>query len=122
MKGQFFIISTVIIVSALMVIVQHLYDFGKVDLTNVEEMRELDYIGIVKDTLRNTIIDSTRVWGDCSKLNKDLNYSIYFMKNKLKEKGINLEISYNIHSACGADFNFNISTSDYFSETNFNYP
>jgi len=51
MKGQFFIISTVIMVAALIMITQYMYDYGRVDLTQVEQMQELNYIEDVQNTL-----------------------------------------------------------------------
>jgi len=119
MKGQFFIISTVIIISALIIIVQYLYDYGRADLTKIQELRELDYIQNIKDTLGNAVKNSIQTWG-CSRLENDLDYSITFLKNKLLEKGIKLDVSYT-NNCPRVDFDFNISSSGYFSETSFTY-
>lgn len=116
MKGQFFIISTVIIVAALIVLVQYLYDYRKVDLTTLEESQELNYIQQVKDNLKSTIDNS-----DCTRLEQDLTDTEKFLENQMIKQGITLKITHTIVN-CHSSFEFNISSSGFFSNTKFTYP
>ncbi|MFQ6020871.1 MAG: hypothetical protein ACE5J4_02520 [Candidatus Aenigmatarchaeota archaeon] len=118
MKGQFFIISSVIMISAMILMVQYLYDFNKLDLTKLQEMYELDYIQMIKDSLAGTIDNS-----NCNRLEQDLEDAEEFLKDQLIKKGIRLEIYHEITSNCPTTyFNFSLITSNLYTYTEFTYP
>ena len=118
MKGQFFIIASVIMISATMVLIQYLFDYGKIDLTKIEERGPQDYIQSIKDTLIKTVQDS-----DCSVLDQELKSSEAFIKTQMIKKGIVFNI---IHQAscppASAHFNFTLQTIDILTNTEFTYP
>lgn len=117
MKGQFFIISTVIIVAAVILLTQYLFDYRKVDLTSLEETKELNYIQSIKDSLKSTVDNS-----DCTRLDSNLIETEKFMKNQLIQEGITLNIAHTVLSCPRTSFEFNISSSGFFSNTKFTYP
>ena len=117
MKGQFFIIASVIMVSATILLVQYLFDFTKIDLTKLEERRELDYIQPIKDVLIQTIKDS-----DCSVLEKELAYTESFVKSQMIKKGIVFDSSHRIINCPTTFFNFTLRTTNSLTKTEFTYP
>jgi hypothetical protein len=125
MKGQFFIIASVIIVFTLVGLIRYIYDFGSINLSEIEEMGELNYISYIKKTLNDTAYSSYLVDEDCDKLIMDLDSTINFLENRLKEKGINLEISYQINCFPTGippptiSFSYSITTKNLYTSTNF---
>lgn len=116
MKGQFFIIASVIMVSATMLLVQYLFDFAKTDLTKLEERRELDYIQPIKDVLIQTAKES-----DCSVWEKELAYTESFVKSQMIKKGIVFDSSHRI-TDCTVYFDFTLKTTNSLTKTEFTYP
>lgn len=116
-KGQFFVISSIILVSVMFLISQYLFDYGKVNLTKTGELRELDYIRIIKENLIETARNSL-----CERLEEELSDSEKFMENQLAEKGIGFSVEHDIISCSEVNFSFNITSSNYFSRTEFSYP
>lgn len=123
MRGQFFIISSVIIISALVAITQYMYDFGKVDLTRVEELRETSYVHYVKDALLATTAGTYQMAG-CNRLDAELNATEKFLADKLLGNGLMLVATHDI-SGCPASpvikFRFNLTAANFRSETSFSY-
>ena len=117
MKGQFFIIASIIMISAIILLVQYLFDFGKVDLSQLEERGSLDYIQSIKDSLIKTIQNSP-----CSLLEQELRESEAFIKSQMIKKGIVFEISHQIASCPTTHFNFTLRTSNSLTQTDFTYP
>lgn len=110
MKGQFFIISTVIIIAALALMVQYFYDYSKVDLTKSEQLAEADYVYMIKNTLRNAANISYHQEG-CTRVDADLNETEKFFKDQLIKKGISFN---GFHSGCpNVNFQFNLTSNDF---------
>ena len=119
MKGQFFIISTVIMISSLILITQYLYDYGKVDLADTREMQELKYIEDIQDTLRSTVLLSCK-GGTQENLDANLEFTEQFLKSKFLERGMVLDIT--SQATCtpiSGKFNFTIKTNEYEIENSF---
>jgi hypothetical protein len=116
-KGQFFIISAVIIASILLVVSNHFSSFSAISLTGNAEISELEYIRMIKDSLKNTAAFST-----CDRLDEDISSAEYFLSGKLAEQGIELSANHQIISCNNIKFNFNLSSGNFFSSTEFNYP
>ncbi len=116
MKGQFFIISAVIIIAALAMITQNFYDYSKVDLTKVEQMREGDYVYMIKNTLKNV----ARISYDqesCVRVSADLDEAEKFFEEQLIKQGIDFEGE---HSGCPTvDFQFNLTSNEFKAEVSF---
>ncbi len=122
MKAQFFIIGSVIMVYTLTMMIRYIYGFTYIDLTQLEEMGELYYIKFIKESLINSV-NSSFVSRDCNKLEADLNNTISFLKGKMIERGISLEVNYNILSCPPPEiyFNFSLRTSNLYTLTEFKY-
>ncbi|MDD5417230.1 MAG: hypothetical protein PHU12_04645 [Candidatus Aenigmarchaeota archaeon] len=121
MKGQFFIISTVIMISALMLIMNYLYDYGKIDLTNIEQMQELNYISDIKNSLRSTVRTACLTDQDPIHLDRSLNATESFLKDKLLARGIILDVRHRAISCTPtvtADIRFTIKSNDFYIENN----
>ncbi len=116
-KGQFFIISAVIISSILLVVSNYFSSFSAISLTGNAEISELEYIKMIKDNLRNTAAFST-----CDRLDEDVSSAEAFLSGKLAEQGIELSANHLIVSCNNIKFNFNLSSENFFSSTEFNYP
>ena len=116
MKGQFFIIASVIMISATMVLIQYLFDYGKIDLTKIEERGPQNYIQSIKDTLAKTAQDS-----DCSILDKKLRDTEAFIKTQMIKKGIVFTVSHQINCP-SVNFDFSLQTTDTLTNTQFTYP
>ncbi len=116
-RGQFFIISAVIMVSILVSISQYIFGYTAVDLTRVQETQELNYISAIKDSLYSTAKISF-----CERLDADLRETEFFLTNNLAQQGINLKIRHNIISCSQVAFQFNITSPNFFSKTEFYYP
>jgi len=115
-KGQFFIISAVIIASMLLVVSQHFSGFSRILLTKNTEMSELEYIGMIKKSLNNTIKIS-----DCSRLEDEISAAETFMSKELAEQGIEMSAKHQIISCGSVKLNFNLSSQNFFSSTEFLY-
>jgi len=123
MKGQFFIIATIVIISSLSLIIRYLYDFNKIDLTKVEEMYELNYIQYVKESYKETI-DAVLSNNGCDRLEADLNYTTKFLKDNLNKKGIMIFTEGPIiETQCSSvKLNFSLVSSEFYSYTEFYFP
>jgi hypothetical protein len=115
MKGQFFVMSTVIMILTLMALIRYFYDFSDIDLPRLKEMSELNYIPFIKEILDDTVASFN---GDCDKLQGDLTFTKNFLENRMIGRGINLSITYNGYCP-PIDFNFTIRTSNLYTETFF---
>ncbi len=116
MKGQFFIISTVIIIAALALITQYFYDYSKVDLTKSEQMIEGDYVYMIKNTLKKTAQISYDQEA-CVRVDADLNETEKFFEEQFIKKGIVFEGE---HLGCPTvDFQFNLTSDNYNAELSF---
>jgi hypothetical protein len=117
MKGQFFVMATVIMILTLMALIRYFYDFSEIDLPQIKEISELNYIPFIKETLDDTVASFNN---DCNKLQDDLTYTKDFLENKMIERGMNLSINYQFN--CPPPnilFNFTIRTSNLYTETLF---
>jgi len=120
MKGQFFIISTVIMIAALIMITNYLYDYGKVDMTQIEQMQELNYIEDVQQSLTETARISCQ-HGNNAMLINNLDNTKNFLEESFLNKGIKLNIVIN-SATCPpgtTDVDFTIDSSKYHIEKSF---
>ncbi|MBR9682797.1 MAG: hypothetical protein GOV02_03915 [Candidatus Aenigmarchaeota archaeon] len=122
MKGQFFIIATVVIIAAMILLMQYLLDFGASDLTVVEQFRESEYVPQIKQGFIQGINNSLES-GDCDKLAPDLIDMESNFKRELISKGISFNADFNTTS-CPTDITveFNLTTNRFLSKTSFSYP
>ena len=104
-------------VSAIILLIQYLFDFGKIDLTKLETRRELEYIQPIKDTLSETVQNSA-----CDLLETELKYTESFIKSQMIKKGIVFDITHQIISCPTTKFNFTLRTTNSLTQTNFTYP
>lgn len=121
MKGQFFIISTVIMISALILITNYLYDYGATDLTSIEQMQELNYISDIQNNIRSTAEISCYAGSD-ELLVKNLDLISENLKKSLLEKGIQFSmITLPISPSCTSETyaKFIIKSSEFEIESNF---
>lgn len=122
MKGQFFVMATVIMIYTLMAMIQYVYDFSNINLIQIKTLVETDYIQNIKDVLNKTVVSSG---SDCNKLDVDLNSVGSFLKTEMINRGVNLTIMYKIKS-CPAPlnvyFNFSLKTPELYTFTEFNSP
>jgi len=123
MKGQFFVMATVIMIYTLMTMIQYVYDFSGVNLVQLKKMAELYYIQYIKDALNKTVVSSSTSL-DCNKLEIDVNATEITLKNALISRGINLIINHKINcpSSPLAYFNFSLRTPELYTFTEFNTP
>ncbi len=116
-KGQFFIISAVIIASLLLMVSSNFSDFSNIRLAETAEISELEYIGLIKKTLNNTAALS-----DCNTLDESLFGAEGFIAAKLAEQGIEMSAAHNVLSCGSVKMAFNLSSQNFFSSTEFYYP
>lgn len=116
-KGQFFIISAVIIASLLLIISHYFSGFSAISLTKNFEMSELGYIGMIKKSLNDTASIA-----NCDALDEEISSAENFFSRKLAEQGIQMTAAHSIASCGSVRFGFNLSSSGFFSSTEFNYP
>ena len=116
MKGQFFVISAVIIVLAVFSIYQILSDFEKIDFRKLEEMREPEILMQVKDSLENTAKASISLDPECRLLNEDLTRTEEKLKKWLAENGIIFEYDNKINCP-NVEIDFNLTSIDFSSQT-----
>ena len=121
MKGQFFIIATVVIIAAMIMLMQYLFDFGKTDLTLLEELNEPDYIAMVKSGFI-TGINASLTTGGCGRLDADLADMKDYYKTSLLAKGISFNALFDTTDCPNVDVEFNLSTNRFHSVTDFSYP
>ncbi|MBU3957942.1 MAG: hypothetical protein KKB25_02620, partial [Nanoarchaeota archaeon] len=76
-KGQFFIISAVIISSLLLIISHYFSGFSTISLTENSEMSELEYISMIKESLNDTAALSK-----CDTLDEEISSSENFFSKK----------------------------------------
>jgi len=116
MRGQFFIISAVIMISALLLITQYMYDFSRTDVAFLAELRETDYVRYVQTSLTNTVLTFSAK--PDSVLNDELTASEKFMKSNLAERGIEMSANHVI-AFDNVNIKFNITAPNFFSQTAF---
>jgi len=131
MKGQFFVMATVIMIYTLMTLTQYLYSFSDINLVQLKKMSEFYYIPEIKNALNETALSSNTSL-DCSKLNADLNSTENFLKQELISRGITLEVNHSIVTcpqtcppncpSFNVSFNFSLKTSNLYTFTQFNIP
>ena len=122
MKGQFFMISTVIMISALVLITHYLYDYGKVDLTQIEQMQELNYIEDIENSLESVARISCD-GGSSTLADYNVALTIDQLKNSFIEKGIVLNIiSYGTNCGGGSiEFDMSMDSSEFHIEKEFTF-
>ena len=121
MKGQFFIISSVIIVYVIIATFQYLSSFGDINLSRISEMHDMSYISQVRDALSQVIVISNASSG-CERIDGDLNFTENFLKRELATNGITLTVSHiitNCPSLAKVHVNFSIRDSQTYSSTEF---
>ncbi len=115
-KGQFFIISAVIIGSMIALVTQYLSDYGKVDLTKTRDFYELQNLKYTKDMLTKTLDASS-----CPNYEEDLVFAENFLRDQLSKKGIKFDASHSVNCP-SVRVVFNLTSSRFFSTTDFRYP
>jgi len=123
MKGQFFVMATVIMIYTLMTMIQYIYDFSDINLVQLKTVTEFDYIRYVKDTLDTTVMSSFLPGKDYEKVESDIISTIIFLKSKMIERGISLTVRCDLIVDCypnlNVSFNFSIKTSNLYTVTEF---
>jgi len=120
MKGQFFVVATVIIIITLMSLVRYFYSFSDINLSKIKELSELEYIPYIKQTINDTVFSFN---GDCDKLREDLNYTKNFLEGEMIKRGMLLNINYVFNCPpTPTTFTFTIKTSEIYTETTFTTP
>ena len=112
MRGQFFVISSVIIMTSLVLITQYLHDFGKTNLAAIAELRETDYVRYVQAALENTANSS------CSNVHVELDAVEELLKTNLAERGIQLTTSHS-RTTPFIDMTFSVASPGFSSQTAF---
>lgn len=84
-------------ISALILITNYLYDYGKTDLTNVEYMQELNYISDIQNSLRSTATISCDGGSD-EMLEKNLILANDTLHKQMLDMGIEFKIVGNLDS------------------------
>jgi hypothetical protein len=122
MKGQFFIISSVIMVYIIILTFQYLSSFNDIGASKNSDTQGLSYIPYIKDTLNRTVYTSL-ISNDCSRLSADLNYTRNFLKSEMMKRGVNLAIYYVVdcNLPVNVQFNFTATDRNLYSFTNFTY-
>jgi hypothetical protein len=119
MKGQFFVMSTVIMIYTLMSLIQYVYDFN-INVPEVKKMPETEYIQYVKDAINGTI-SASKTSLDCSKVQTDLLASEAFLRQEMMSRGMSLTVQHTLScSPIGAYVNFSITSPNFYSFTEFN--
>ena len=114
MKGQFYIISAVIIVATLIAVSRYIADYQQVNLQKVGELNELNYISYVRESLSQLPRSSS-----CNRLSEDTDSEIKDLKNMLAQRGISLSVSYQITSCPTVQFSYIIDSSSFSSNGQF---
>jgi hypothetical protein len=121
MKGQFFVMTTVIMIYTLMTMIQYIYDFSDINLVQIKKMVEVEYIQYIKDVLNKTVFGSF-VNQDCNKLDTDLTSTENFLTKETISRGVNLTIYHRITScpvSLSVYFNFSLRTPELYTFTEF---
>lgn len=124
MKGQFFVMATVIMIYTLMTMIQYVYDFSDINLIQLKKMAEIYYIQYIKDALNKTVISSNSSL-DCNKLDIDINSTEKLLKDVMISRGVNLTINHQISScppSVNVKFNFILRTPEFYTFTEFKSP
>ena len=121
MKGQFFVMATVIMIYTLMTMIQYIYDFSDINLVQLKTVTEFDYIQYIKDVLYQTVISSNSSL-DCNKVDFDLKSTEILLERNMISRGIKLSVNHSISSCSPLNvyFNFSIKTSKLYTFTEFN--
>jgi len=121
MKGQFFVMATVIMIYTLMTMIQYIYDFSDINLVQLKTVTEFDYIQYIKDVLSQTVISSNSNL-DCNKVDFDLKSTEILLERNMISRGIKLSVNHSISSCSPLSvyFNFSIKTSKLYTFTEFN--
>jgi hypothetical protein len=93
-KGQWFLVSAVIISGAFLLISIIFKDYLFLDQSSVARMNEDFYFNNINEQL-NSIV-AIYGYADCSNLNEKLDEFAFFSKEKMAEKGYYLYVSKNI--------------------------
>ncbi|MBN2203057.1 MAG: hypothetical protein JW700_02645 [Candidatus Aenigmarchaeota archaeon] len=111
MKGQFFMVATVIMIITLMALVRYFYSFSDINLTQIKEISELEYVPYIRQSLDDVIASNS---GDCNKLQVDFDQTVVFLENKMIERGMVLDIDYTVNcpSAPLVTYSFEIQSPD----------
>jgi hypothetical protein len=119
MKGQFFVMSTVIMIYTLMSLIQYVYDFN-INVSEIKKIPELEYIQYVKDSVNGTVFAS-KTSLDCAKIQTDLLATESFLRQEMLSRGMNLTVQHTLTcSPVNAYVNFSISSPNFYSFTEFN--
>jgi len=124
MKGQFFVMATVIMIYTLMTLVQYIYDFSDINLIQIKKVSEFYYIQYIKDALNKTVV-SSNTSQDCSKLGSDINATESLLKSAMISRGVNLTVNHQITcptTLSYVDFNFSLATPELYTFTSFRSP
>lgn len=124
MKGQFFVMATVIMIYTLMTLVQYIYDFSDINLIQIKKVGEFYYIQYIKDALNKTVV-SSNTSQDCSKLGSDINSTESLLKSAMISRGVNLTVNHQINcptTLSYVDFNFSLATPELYTFTSFRSP
>ncbi len=116
-KGQFFIISAVIIASLLLMVSSNFSDFSNIKLAGNAEISELEYINLIKETLNSTAAAS-----ECDAIDESLSGAEGFIAAKLAKQGIEMSAAHKAFSCDSVKMEFNLSSQNFFSSTEFYYP
>lgn len=121
MKGQFFVMATVIMIYTLMTMIQYVYDFSDINLVQLKKMSELDSIQYIKDALNQAVLGSSSSL-DCNKLDIDISSTESFLKTEMISRGINLTVYHSISNCPPSTkvyFNFSLRTPEAYTFTEF---
>lgn len=121
MKGQFFVMATVVMIYTFMTLIQYIYDFSDVNLLQLKKLSEIYYIQYIKDSLNKTVI-SSNLSQDCNKVEIDVNSTEKLLRDSMIAKGINLTISHNVVCPSYVNFNFSLRTPELSTFTEFRSP
>ncbi|MBI2578244.1 MAG: hypothetical protein HYW26_00885 [Candidatus Aenigmarchaeota archaeon] len=91
MKGQWFIISAVVITSFFVVLSGLLRDYSAIDFLPTGTSSEAFYFENVKTVLENSVSSSPP---DCAGIEKNLSEAIYYTKRKMASLGYIEDVSF----------------------------
>ena len=96
-KGQWFIISAIIVSSSLLTISVLFKSFSSVDTSKSFQIEE-DYLAqSIENAFNSTIISNGYDQPNCVNLNRELNEFVIFSRRKLAESGYLLDIKYDVN-------------------------
>jgi hypothetical protein len=121
MRGQFFIIASIIMIYTIVLSLQSFYSFNDIRITKTEEIVELNYIPYIKDSLIKTAtVSYYSSKGDCDKVKSDINSTEKFLEEEMIKNGIKLTTFYT--TDCPSPriyFNFTLRSQDFYSKMEF---